>query len=592
MTTALATAAPKGGAWLLEGTAHDTVFTPERMNDEHKMMARTTSDFALNEVIPVLDRLENKEWALSKALVHRCGELGLMGTDTPEEYGGLDLDKASSLIVAENIAKAASFTVTFGAMTGLSIMPLLLFGNDAQRRKYLPKLISGEWAGAYALSESGSGSDALGARARAVRRDDGSYVLNGEKMWISNASFADLIIVFAKVDGEHFTAFIVERTFPGVSSGKEEHKLGIHGSSTAPIILQDAIVPAENVLGEIGKGHKVAFEVLNYGRFKLGAMCSGGAKAVIGEAAKYASTRKQFGVSISTFGAIKHKLGEMTLRTYGVESMMYRLAGLIEEAKAAGTGSHAQNLRDALEEFASESSIAKVAGSEVIDYVIDENVQIHGGNGFVTDYPAERHYRDARVNRIFEGTNEINRLLIPGILIKRAVKGELKLIPAAMALLDEVMSPSLAEPPGDGTLEAEQAAVVAFRKLALLILGAAMQKYTQKINDEQEVLMHVADIMIDAYTAESSVLRALDADARRLPNAVLHVDAARAIVSDAAARIEANAKSALAAMADGDMLRTQLAALRRVLKVTPVNTVTIRRALADATVERGSYIFG
>ena len=276
----------------------------------------------------------------------------------------------------------------------------------------------------------------------------------------------------------------------------------------------------------------------------------------------------------------------------GVESMMYRLAGLIEEAKAAGTGSHAQNLRDALEEFASESSIAKVAGSEVIDYVIDENVQIHGGNGFVTDYPAERHYRDARVNRIFEGTNEINRLLIPGILIKRAVKGELKLIPAAMALLDEVMSPSLAEPPGDGTLEAEQAAVVAFRKVALLILGAAMQKYTQKINDEQEVLMHVADIMIDAYTAESSVLRALDADARRLPNAVLHVDAARAIVSDAAARIEANAKSALAAMADGDMLRTQLAALRRVLKVTPVNTVTIRRALADATVERGSYIFG
>ena len=412
MTTALATAAPRGGAWLLEGTAHDTVFTPERLSDEHKMMARTASDFALNEVIPVLDRLENKDWALSKQLVHRCGELGLMGTDTPEEYGGLDLDKASSLVVAENIAKSASFSVTFGAMTGLSILPLLLFGNEAQKQKYLPKLVSGEWTGAYALSESNSGSDALGARARAVRREDGSFVLNGEKMWISNSSFADLFIVFAKVDGEHFTAFIVERTFPGVSSGREEHKMGLHGSSTAPVILQDAIVPAENVLGEIGKGHKVAFEVLNYGRFKLGALASGGAKAVLGEAAKYATTRKQFGTAIANFGAIKHKLGEMTLKVYGIESLMYRLAGLIEQAKEAGGASFSQNLRDALEEFASESSIAKVAGSEVLHYVIDENVQIHGGNGFALEFPISRILCDARILNIFEGAAEIQAQVI------------------------------------------------------------------------------------------------------------------------------------------------------------------------------------
>jgi alkylation response protein AidB-like acyl-CoA dehydrogenase len=590
MTTATAPVARKGGSWLLEDVAPDSIFTPEHLTDEHRMMGRTALEFVRNEVLPVLDRLEAKDWALNRALVRRCGELGLLGTDAPEEYGGLDLDKASAVVVAEGIALSASFAVTFGAMTGLSIMPLLMFGTEEQKRKYLPGLVSGEVVGAYALSESGSGSDALAAKARASVEPDGSFVLNGEKMWISNCSFADLFIVFAKVDGEHFSAFIVERAFPGVSSGREEHKMGLHGSSTAPLILQDVRVPKENLLGEIGKGHKVAFDVLNYGRFKLGAMTLGGAKAAIGEAARYAAARRQFGQPIASFGAIKHKIGEMVVRTYALESLLYRLAGLIDAAVAA-TGHDAAALRSALDEYAVEASIAKVAGSEALDYVLDENIQIHGGNGYVRDYPAERHYRDARVNRIFEGTNEINRLLIPGMLMRRAVKGELALIPAAKRLLDEILTPAPPELPGDGLLEAERRAVGAFKKVALLILGAAMQQYGQKVSEEQEVLTAAADIAIDTFAAESAVLRALQAGAEQVPTAAAQAAAAAAYVSDAAARIEFAARTALAAMAEGDTLRTQLAALRRVLKVTPANTVALRRQLADAAVARGSYIF-
>ncbi len=592
MTTAFATEVRKGGSWLLDQAAPDTVFTPERLTDEHRMMNRTALDFARQEVLAVLDRLEQKEWDLNRQLVRRAGELGLLGTDTPEEYGGLEVDKASSLVVAEGVAISASFATTFGAMTGLSIMPLLMFGTDEQKKKYLPGLVSGEIVGAYALSESGSGSDALGARAKAALQPDGSFRLSGEKMWITNCGFADLYIVFAKVDGEHFSAFIIERGFPGVSSGKEEHKMGLHGSSTAPLILQDVPVPKENLLGEIGKGHKVAFEVLNYGRFKLGAMCLGGTKNAIGEAARYAATRKQFGTAIANFGAIKHKLGEMVARTYALESLMYRTAGLIDVWMANEEGAHAAKLRGALEEFEVESSIAKVAGSEILDFVLDENVQIHGGNGFVSDYPAERHYRDARVNRIFEGTNEINRLLITGRLMRKALKGDLPLIAAARKLFDEIMTPGLAEPPGDGHLEAELAAVQAFKKVALLVLGAAMQKYGQKVQDEQEVLNAISDILIDLYAAESAVLRAQAANTLGNATAALQAAAATAYVSDAAARVELNAKTALAAMAEGDELRTQLAALRRVLKTTPANTIALRRQLADATVERGSYILG
>jgi alkylation response protein AidB-like acyl-CoA dehydrogenase len=562
------------------------------MSDEHRMMAQTTDEFIEKEVLPNLDRLEQKDWVLARRLVQRCGELGLLGTNVPEQYGGLDLDKVSSLIVAERIARSASFAVTYGGQANLCILPIVLFGTDDQKQRYLPGLVAGELVGAYALSESGSGSDALAARTRAVQQPDGSWVLNGEKMWITNGGFADVIIVFAKVDGEHFTAFIVERRFPGVSAGKEEHKMGLHGSSTTPIVLQDAKVPAENVLGEVGKGHKVALNTLNFGRFKLGGMCIGGCRNAIGDAAKYAHQRKQFGQPIASFGAIKHKLGEMIARTYAVESLMYRTAGLIDAALDA-TGHDGAAVAQAFEEYAVEASIAKVAGTEALDYVLDENVQIHGGNGFVHEYMAERYYRDARVNRIFEGTNEINRLLIPGMLVRRALKGELDLIPAAKRLQDELLGPSaLSAASGDQPLEDEIRAAAAFKKVALMVLGTAMQTYGQKLNDEQEVLSYAADIIIEAYAAESAVLRARGAIASASGLANLHEAAARVFVNDSAQRVDQAARSALAAMADGDTLRTLLAALRRLVKVTPVNTVSLRRSLADAAVAAGRYILG
>ena len=586
---ATATRVLKGGSWLMEDTDASEIFTPEKMSDEHRLMAQTTDEFIDTEVLPKLEQLERKDWDLARRLIRRCGELGLLGVNVPEQYGGLDLDKVSSLIVAERIARSASFATSYGGQANLCILPIVLFGTDEQKQKYLPRLVSGELVGAYALSESGSGSDALAARTRATKAADGSWTLNGEKMWITNGGFADVIIVFAKVDGEHFTAFIVEKAFPGVSAGKEEHKMGLHGSSTTPIVLQDASVPAGNVLGEIGKGHKVALNTLNFGRFKLGGMGVGGCRAAIGDAARYAKQRKQFGQPIAGFGAIKHKLGEMTARTYAIESLIYRTAGLIDASLSDHDGA---SVAKAFEEYAIEASIAKVGGTETLDYVLDENVQIHGGNGFVTDYPAERYYRDARVNRIFEGTNEINRMLIPGMLIRRALKDELPLIAAAKRLQDEVMSPSV---PGanfadDSGLGEERRVVASFKKVALMVLGTAMQTYGAKLNDEQEVLSYAADIMIDTFAAESAVLRAGAAASAAVSRADLHEAAARTFVNDAAQRVDGAARSALAAMAEGDTLRTLLAALRRVLKVTPVNTVVLRRRLADATVERGRYI--
>jgi alkylation response protein AidB-like acyl-CoA dehydrogenase len=583
----------KGGSWLLDDTQAPDVFTPEKQSDEHRLMAKTTTEFVEAEVLPALDRLENKDWQLARSLVRRCGELGLLGIAVPEEYGGLDLDKASSLAVAEQIGPSASFATTFGGQANLCILPLVLFGTPEQKQQYLPRLITGELIGAYALSEAGSGSDALAAKTRATKQPDGSWSLSGEKMWISNGGFADVFIIFAKVDGEQFTAFIVERAFPGFSSGKEEHKMGLHGSSTTPILLQDVRVPAGNVLGEIGKGHKVALNTLNYGRFSLGAMCSGGCRAAIKAAAAYATQRRQFGQPIASFGAIKHKLGEMTARTYALESLVYRTAGLIDATLGPAPHDGGAVAR-AFEEYAVEASIAKVAGSEILDYVLDENVQIHGGNGFVKDYTAERYYRDARVNRIFEGTNEINRLLIPGMLIRRALKGELPLIPAARRLQDEVLSPSVATGGfGDqGVLDDEMRTVSAFKKVALMVMGTAMQTYADKLTDEQEVISFAADILIDTYASESAVLRAREASSSRQATADLQVTAARVFVNDAAQRIEAAARNALAAMAEGDTLRTLLAALRRILKPSPVNTVAMRRALADAVVARGGYIGG
>jgi alkylation response protein AidB-like acyl-CoA dehydrogenase len=580
----------KGASWLLHDTDPSDVFTPERMTDEHRLIAKTTDEFIDSEVLPNLEQLESKDWDLARRLVRRCGELGLLGTNVPEQYGGLDLDKVSSLIVAERIARSASFATTYGGQANLCVLPIFLFGTDAQKAQYLPKLVAGELVGAYALSEAESGSDAFAAKTRASREPDGSWTLNGEKMWITNGGFADVIIVFAKVDGEHFTAFIVERAFPGVSAGKEEHKMGLHGSSTTPIILQDAKVPAGNVLGEVGKGHKVALNTLNFGRFKLGGMCVGGSRVAIGDAARYAGARRQFGHPIATFGAIRYKLGEMTARTYAMESLIYRTAGLIDAALAT-TSRDGASVAQAFEEYAVEASIAKVGGTEVLDYVLDENIQIHGGNGFVKDYPAERYYRDARVNRIFEGTNEVNRLLIPGMVIRRALKGDLPLVAAAKALQDELLAPSApASFTDDALLGRESLAVSAFKKVVLIVLGTAMQTYGQKLNDEQEILGYAADIMIDTCAAESAVLRARAAATAALPRADLHAAAAQTFVSEAAQRVEHAARSALAAMAEGDSLRTLLAALRRVLKIAPVNTVALRRRLADASVEQGRYI--
>ena len=580
----------QGASWLLHDTDPSGVFTPENMTDEHRLIAKTTDEFIETEVLPNLDQLESKDWELARRLVRRCGELGLLGTNVPEQYGGLDLDKVSSLIVAERIARSASFATTYGGQANLCVLPIFLFGTDAQKARYLPKLVAGELVGAYALSEAESGSDAFASKTRASRAPDGSRTLNGEKRWISTGGFADVIIVFAKVDGEHFTAFIVEKTFPGVSAGKEEHKMGLHGSSTTPIILQDARVPADNVLGEVGKGHKVALNTLNFGRFKLGGMCVGGSRVAIGDAVRYARARRQFGQPIATFGAIRHKLGEMTARTYAMESAIYRTAGLIDAALAM-TSRDGAAVAQAFEEYAIEASIAKVGGTEVLDYVLDENIQIHGGNGFVKDYPAERYYRDARVNRIFEGTNEINRLLIPGMVIRRALKGDLPFIAAAKSLQDELLTPSAAASVSDdAALSRESSAVSAFKKVILIVLGTAMQTYGQKLSDEQEILGYAADIMIDTYAAESAVLRARAAATADLPRADLHAAAAQTFVSEAAHRVEQAARNALAAMADGDSQRTLLAALRRVLKIAPVNTVALRRRLADASVEQGRYI--
>ena len=591
MTIAPTPAAQMGGVWLLEDMPHGGVFTPERVTEEQRLVDRTAREFVANEVLTKNAELERKNWDLARSLMRRCGELGFLGTDVPETYGGLPLDKVTSAIITSRFGYGGSFSSAFGAQTGLAILPIRTFGTESQKKKYLPKLVSGEWIGAYCLSESGSGSDALGARTRAVQQADGSFLLTGEKMWITNGGFADVYIVFAKLDGEQFTAFIVERGFEGVSTGAEENKMGLLGSSTTPVILQDAKVPAENLLGNIGKGHKVAFNILNYGRFKLGASTVGGAQGVISEAARYAGQRHQFGRPIASFGAIKHKLGEMTVRAYAVESMVFRTAGLIDTALDGHKETDDAALLAALEEYAIEASIVKVAGSEVLDYILDENVQIHGGNGFVKEYPAERHYRDSRVNRIFEGTNEINRLLIPGMLAKRALKGDLPLIEAAKQLQDEIMTPRLPETAGGDPVEHATSAVRMFKKVGLAVLGLAMQTYGGKFSDQQEVLSFAADIVIDTFAAESAVSRAKQAREAGMGSADRQVDASRAFINDATMRIDAAARSALATMVEGDTLHTHLAALRRLLRVNPINVVELRRRLADDTVDRAGYIF-
>jgi alkylation response protein AidB-like acyl-CoA dehydrogenase len=584
----------QGGSFLIEEQTPESIFTPGDFNEEHRMIADTTRQFMDAEVLPRIPELESKDWKLARQLVKEAAELGLVGANIPEEYGGLGLDQTSGAIIAENIGRSASFATTLGAQSGIGLLPIVYFGTEAAKQKYLPSIAAGDLITAYALTEAGSGSDAMAAKATARLSDDGKdYILNGEKMFITNGGFADIFIVFAKVDGDKFSAFIVDRQ-EGCKSGAEEHKMGIKGSSTTPLILADARTPVENLLGEIGKGHKIAFNILNIGRFKLGAMCLGGMKLAMHESVRYANERQQFGKSISSFGAIKSKLGEMAIRTWVGEAMIYRTLGMIEEGLGAVKDSKDMDARlKAIEEYAAECSIIKVALSEYCDYVTDEMVQIYGGYGYSADYPAERAYRDTRINRIFEGTNEINRMLIPGRLMKAALSGRLALLPAAQALMDEILSPSMASfDLDDSLLATEQKLAQNAKKVALMTLGTAAQKYMMGLSDQQEVLMSVADIIMDTYAMESAILRTKKMAAAQGQEAVaLYVDMTRVFCNDAVERIEAGAKNTLAAMAEGDELRTLLAALRRFTKMTPMNTVVARQRIANAMIEANRYVY-
>src|SRR6184192_2733875 len=510
-TTAIASTKFSGGSFLLEERGADEVFTPEDFSEQHQLIGQTAEEFAVNDIVPNIEKIEHKDFSVTRELLKKAGELGLTYVDIPEAYGGLEMDKVTSAIIGDRIAKYAGFATTWGGHTGIGMLPIVYFGTEEQKKKYLPRLAAGEIVGAYALSEASSGSDALNCRARATLSADGRhYILNGEKMWITNAGFADLFTVFAKVDGEKFTAFLVEKTFAGFSIGAEEHKMGIRVSSTCPIILNDCKVPIENLLGEIGKGHVIAFNILNIGRFKLGAMCVGGARVSLENAVGYAKQRKAFGKTIADFGLVREKLANMATLIYVGESLVYRTVGMMDAALGEvekSSSEAAQETRKAIEEYAVECSIIKVWGSEMIDYVVDETVQIYGGYGFVEEYPAERAYRDARINRIFEGTNEINRLIITGFLLKRAMSGQLPLMPAIKKLMDEVLTGPSSGEEIDGPLAEERKLVGQAKKLGLFAAGAATQKYMQAIQDQQEIMGAIADMTIETYAMESSVLR-------------------------------------------------------------------------------------
>jgi alkylation response protein AidB-like acyl-CoA dehydrogenase len=583
-----------GGSFLLETRPPEEIFTPEDFSEQHVLIAQTAEEFAQKEIIPNIEKMEHKDFSVTRDLLKKAGELGLSGVEIPEIYGGMELDKVSAAVIADHIAKYAGFATTWGGHTGIGTLPLVYFGNDAQKQKYLPKLAAGEIVGAYALSEASSGSDALNCRSRATLSSDGKhYILNGEKMWITNAGFADLFTVFAKVDGEKFTAFLVERNFPGFSIGAEEHKMGIRGSSTCPIILNDCKVPVENVLGEIGRGHIIAFNILNIGRFKLGAMCVGGARESLNNAIGYAKQRKAFKKVIADFGLVREKLANMATLIYVGESLVFRTVGMMDAALAAIDKSAADASKKtlkAIEEYAVECSIIKVWASEMLDYVVDETLQIYAGYGFVEEYPAERAYRDARINRIFEGTNEINRLIITGFLLKRAMGGQLPLMPAIKQLMDEVLSGPSAIEDVEGVLADEQKLVASAKKLGLFAAGAATQKYMMQIEQQQEVMGAIADMVIEVYAMESVLLRTMKlASAQGESAAAVPVAMTRVYLSQAMDKIEASARKIIADVAEGDMLRTQMAILRRLGKHDPVNTVGLRQEIAEKIIDRARY---
>ena len=583
----------KGGAFLIEDPTPSEVFTPEDFTEEHRMIAETTREFVDSEIRPNLEALENHAWEIARELLKKCGDLGLLGSTIPEEYGGLGLDQTTSVVIAELMGRAGGFGSTFGADSSIGLLPLLYFGSEELKKTWIPKIVSGELVSAYCLTEAGSGSDAQAAKTTARLTEDGQqYVLNGEKMFITNGSFADVFIVFAKVDGEKdkFSAFLVERS-ENCRPGSEEHKMGIRSSSTTPIILSDAKIPVGNLIGNIGDGAKIAFNILNVGRFKLGASVTGGAKLAIHEAIRYANERKQFGKPISSFGAIKHKLAEMAVRTWVAESITYRTVGMIDAL--IGDGASDETKLQSIEEYAVESSINKVACSEALDYVVDEMVQIYGGYGYSADYPAEKAYRDSRINRIFEGTNEINRMLIPGQLLKRAMKGKLGLLQAAKALQDEVLNPQMSFDEDTSLLAQELKLARNAKKIALMVLGTAAQKYMMDLQNQQELLLNCADIIMDAYQMESAILRALKfAQASGEDAAGRYLDMTQVFCNDAIQRVEMKARNTVAAMTEGDETRVLLTALKRFTKNNfPINTIAARQRIADMLITANTYPF-
>ena len=582
------TAPVAGGSFLISETAPADVFTPEDLNEEQRLVRQTVRDFADQELKPNLARIDEKDWALTRRLLRSLGDMGILGIEVPAAYGGSELDKITSVLVAEELAWG-SFGVTYGAHTGIGMEPILFFGSDEQRSRYLPRMIRGELIGAYALTEPTAGSDAMSIRTRATRGADGRWVLSGAKQFISNAAFADVFTVFAKVDGEQHTAFIVERATPGFTVGQEEHKMGIRGSSTASLFLENAAVPAGNLLGEVGQGFKIAMNILNMGRFKLAAALVGACRHVLPQTIQYAGERQQFGRPLSSFGLIKAKIAEMALRTYVAESMIYRTAGLINDALGGVHGDPQEAMR-ALEEYAVECAMDKVYTSEVLDFVVDETVQVYGGYGFVEEYPAARAYRDARINRLFEGTSEINRLLTTGMLLRRAQRGRLGLIPAALAVAQELTSPSLGEERGSRMLAEEIRLVGMVKKAALFAAGVAVQKYLETIEEQQEVLAAISDLIIETFAMESGLLRALKAAQRDGEEAAAtKIAMIRTYINDALPRVDASAKTVLAAVEEGDTLRTELAGLRRLLRYTPVNSVALRRQIAERQIAQGRY---
>ena len=583
-----------GGSFLIQEHNIDDVFTPEDLSEEHQQIVQTTQEFAKNEIIPNLEKIEHKEFAVTRELIRKACEIGIGNVDIPEQYGGADMDKISSAIINEHISVSGSFSVSFGGHTGIGTLPIVYFGTPEQKAKYLPRLATGEMIAAYALSESTSASDAMNARAKAVLSPDGKeWILNGEKMWITNGGFADVYIVFAKVDGDKFSAFIVEREFPGFQAGAEEKKMGIRGSSTTPIIMNDCRVPKENLLGEIGKGHVIAFNTLNIGRYKLGAGVIGGARHSLNNSIAYAKQRKAFGKTLADFGMIKEKLATMAVEIYTGESMSYRTVGMIDAALSeidrSAPDVYKQTAKG-IEEYAVECSILKVWGSEMIDHVVDETVQIFGGYGFVEEYPAERSYRDARVNRIFEGTNEINRMIITGWLLKRAMSGQLALMPAIKKLTDEVMSGTSGEPL-EGPLAVERTLVSNAKKAGLMLAGAASQKYMMALSEQQEILGAIADMVIETYAMDSVVLRTQKLIERQGEGRTQHAVAmAQVSLALSMNKIEAAARKVVAAVAEGDMLRTQLVILRRLFKYEPFNTIALTQQIANRIVEAGKYV--